>query len=410
MAQLTLNRDWPSNCEDLPACEIESPVETARRLARHLRVSEHCDLVISLTHMRVPEDMAVANATASGDSRVDLILGGHDHDVVRRYAGDTDVFAENLEQGRKISQIEADGMVPDAEGDIRLVKSGTDWKALSLIRLIVQKDEEGAVVGSQEVQQYTDIEAAIRTPQPPSPSTIEILDSIHGRVGKLAQKPLLHSAIPLDGRNSTIRSQETNMGNMLADAIRAFYDTDMGFFNSGAIRSDRILKATMPDGKPLNTDICPFENALVVKQLTGKIIWLSLENSVSDIKDGRFMQVSGLKVVASSQRPEGSRILEAFFKKPDGSFEPLDLSRTYAVAMPSFIARGYDDFDMFSTVEMSVGEEAAITDTRLLLSIFGHGEESTPEGSDMSEHAMGIERARALIVVGQSPDSLLIFR
>lgn len=41
------------------------------------------------------------------------------------------------------------------------------------------------------------------------------------------------------------------MGNMLADAIRAFYDTDVGFFNSGAIRSDRILEATIPDGKPL---------------------------------------------------------------------------------------------------------------------------------------------------------------
>lgn len=98
--------------------------------------------------MRVPEDMAVANATASGDSRIDLLLGGHDHDVARRYAGDTDVFAENLEQGRKITQLEAGGMVPDAEGDIRLVKSGTDWKALSLIRLIVQKDDAGAVVGS----------------------------------------------------------------------------------------------------------------------------------------------------------------------------------------------------------------------------------------------------------------------
>lgn len=147
-----------------------------------------------------------------------------------------------------------------------------------------------------------------------------------------------------------------------------------------------------------------------MKQLTGKTIWLSLENSVSDIKDGRFVQVSGLKVVASSQRPEGSRILEVFFEKPDGGFEPLDLSRTYTVTMPSFIARGYDGFDMFSTVEMSIGEEAAITDTRLLLGIFGNDEESTPEGSDMSEHALGMERARALIVVDQSPDSLPIVR
>lgn len=102
----------------------------------------------------------------------------------------------------------------------------------------------------EEVQQYTDTQAAIATPQSPS-NVIEMLEEIHGRVGKRVQKPLLHSAVPLDGRNFTIRSQETNLGNMLADAVRAFYDTEVGFFNGGGVRSDLILKATVPDGEPL---------------------------------------------------------------------------------------------------------------------------------------------------------------
>lgn len=140
--------DWPSNCSALPPCDIESPVLAARRLARHLRVNERCDLVIALTHMRVPEDMDVANATTAGDGRIDLLLGGHDHEVVRRFAGDTDLTAENVEQGRKVSDLEVDGRLPEAEGNIRLVKSGTDWRALSLVRLIVQRDENGNVVGS----------------------------------------------------------------------------------------------------------------------------------------------------------------------------------------------------------------------------------------------------------------------
>lgn len=243
--------DWPSNCEDLPPCEIESPVEVARRLARYLRFSEKCDLVIALTHMRVPEDMLVANATARGDSRVDLLLGGHDHDVIRRFAGDTDFKAENVEQGRKVSDIEVNGLVPDAEGDVRLVKSGTDWRGLSLIRLIVQRDDNGAVTGSTvKLRQYTDIQAAIAVPQVPL-EIVKTLDTIHERVGTLVQKPLLHSAVPIDGRNFTIRREETNLGNMLADAVRALYGTDVGFFNSGAIRFDKILKATVPDCEPL---------------------------------------------------------------------------------------------------------------------------------------------------------------
>jgi 2',3'-cyclic-nucleotide 2'-phosphodiesterase (5'-nucleotidase family) len=87
-------------------------------------------------------------------------------------------------------------------------------------------------------------------PQPPV-NISKTLDAIHERVGTLVQKPLLHLAVPLDGRNLTLRREETNLGNMLADAVRALYETDVGFFNSGAVRSDQILKATVPDCEPL---------------------------------------------------------------------------------------------------------------------------------------------------------------
>ncbi|KAL5340503.1 Metallo-dependent phosphatase-like protein [Aspergillus crustosus] len=403
--------DWPSQCEGLPPCEIESPVDVARRLARHLRVNEHCDLVIALTHLRIPEDMAVANATATGESRIDLLLGGHDHDVVRRFAGDTDLIAENVEHGRPIAEVEAGGMVPDTEGNIRLIKSGTDWRGLSLIQLIVQTDEKGTIVGSTvKLRQYTDIQADITTPPPPSPDVIETIQAIHDRVGTLVQKPLLHSAIPLDGRNTTLRSQETNMGNMLADTIRAFYDTDIGFFNSGATRADQVVKSTIPDGKALLVrdiiNICPFGNALLVKQLPGSIIQLALENAVSDSHtDGRFLQISGMKFVASWQRPEGSRVIEILIQEPNGSYEPLDPLRTYTVAMPSFIAQGYDGFSWFSKAKTIVGEEAALSDTNLMLNIFGHGGEGLAHDGEVedSPHVLGIERARKAIVVEHHP-------
>ncbi|KAL6233774.1 hypothetical protein BDW75DRAFT_241740 [Aspergillus navahoensis] len=399
--------DWPSNCELLPPCEFEPPVQAARRLARRLRVQERCHLVVALTHMRVPEDLAVAHATASGDCRIDLLLGGHDHDVLRRFAGDTDFAAENAEQGRKVTEVEVDGSIPDTEGDIRLVKSGTDWRGLSLIRLIVQRDEKGAVVGSMvKLRQYTDIEVAVAEPQAPT-HVVQILQEIDDRVGKLVQKPLLHTATPLDGRNATIRSQETNMGNMLADAVRAFYNTDIGLFNSGAVRSDRILEATEPDGEPLLVrdiiNICPFGNSILVKQMPGSIIRLALENSLSDMHtDGRFLQVSGLRVVASWHQPEWARVVDVSFQRSDGGLEPLDPDRTYTVAMPSFIALGYDGFSWFAQLESIVSEETALTEVALLLAIFGH-----EEASDGDMHALGIERARAVTVVGQNPSDHL---
>jgi hypothetical protein len=55
-------------------------VEVGRDLALHLRQEEHCDLVIALTHMRAPNDERLARSVAE----IDVVLGGHDHDYVRR--------------------------------------------------------------------------------------------------------------------------------------------------------------------------------------------------------------------------------------------------------------------------------------------------------------------------------------
>lgn len=155
--QLTAHRDWPSNCEKLPPCYIESPAKTAQRVAYHLRVRESCDVVIALTHMRLAEDMEVAEATRTGPSRVDLLLGGHDHEVVRRFGGDTDTDPATIEQGCNNEDVTADGLIRDTQGDIRIVKSGTDWRGLSLVRMMIQKDEKGRVSVSAVGGEWTNL-------------------------------------------------------------------------------------------------------------------------------------------------------------------------------------------------------------------------------------------------------------
>lgn len=88
--------------------------------------------------MRLIEDLEVANASISADTKVDLILGGHDHQVLCRRAGDTNIDPEVIIQGKDYSEIVVDGKVhPDTEGDVRIVKSGTDWKSYSIVHLLI---------------------------------------------------------------------------------------------------------------------------------------------------------------------------------------------------------------------------------------------------------------------------------
>jgi 5'-nucleotidase len=137
------DRDWPSNCQHLPPSDILTPSTVAKQVAKHLRTTMKCDFVIALTHMRLTEDLGASSATQSGEEKIDLLLGGHDHHVVRRFAGDTEENPDIIQQGCLNDEMICNGEVLEASGDIRIVKSGTNWSGFSVIRLHVNRGLDG---------------------------------------------------------------------------------------------------------------------------------------------------------------------------------------------------------------------------------------------------------------------------
>jgi 2',3'-cyclic-nucleotide 2'-phosphodiesterase (5'-nucleotidase family) len=51
------------------------------------------------------------------------------------------------------------------------------------------------------------------------------------------------SAVDLDGRFATVRTQESNLGNFVADVFREASRADVALLNSGSLRSDIIHPA-----------------------------------------------------------------------------------------------------------------------------------------------------------------------
>jgi 5'-nucleotidase len=93
----------------LPLIEVEDViyidfVQEARRLCKVLREEEEVDLVVALTHMRVPNDMVLGAEVPE----IDLILGGHDHHY-------------------EVTPAEPHGTL--------VVKSGTDFRELTLLQV-----------------------------------------------------------------------------------------------------------------------------------------------------------------------------------------------------------------------------------------------------------------------------------
>ena len=91
--------------------------------------------MIAITHLRLIEDLAVSNYTLSDEERVDLVLGGHDHHVIRRDPDDGNPDPEVLQSGFNDGGAE----VSDFKGNVRIVKSGTDWRGLSVLRLQLER-------------------------------------------------------------------------------------------------------------------------------------------------------------------------------------------------------------------------------------------------------------------------------
>ena len=74
--------------------------------------------------------------------------------------------------------------------------------------------------------------------------------------------------VPLDGRFSSIRTSETNLGNLICDIMIAATDSDLALLNSGTLRSDRIHETGAFTLRDLN-NILPMLDPLVVIEVTG---------------------------------------------------------------------------------------------------------------------------------------------
>ncbi|KFY80136.1 hypothetical protein V499_00972 [Pseudogymnoascus sp. VKM F-103] len=401
--------DWPSNCQHLPSCDILDPADIAQGTARRLRQRENCDLVIALTHMRLAEDIAVAHATRSGEGWINLLLGGHDHNVVQRASTDDETNPDVAQQGVPPT----DAAATDYQGDVRIVKSGTDWRGLSIIRLSVARLPDNSVsILNVKLKQIADLtQMPNYNDIPLCPNTLKIISDVHVKIEKLVEAPLLMTDIALEGRSQIVRSQEANLGNMLADAVRAYYNTDIAFVNSGAIRCDRIIHAQ--PNQPLRIrdviDISPFDNAFVVKRVSGRVLVEAFENSVSDAHtDGRFLQVSGVRIVADWSRLEGQRIGTVAYVPRDGPPQAMGAERMYTVAMVDFIASGFDGYRCFQDTETLVDAEGAMTDTNLLLQVFGVAPAEDSGGVGGTDRStVGIQRAKESIIRRRHSDNQL---
>jgi 5'-nucleotidase len=165
----------------------------------------------------------------------------------------------------------------------------------------------------------------------------DILTDLATRVG--------HTDVLLDARSAANRTQETNVGDFVADAFRKATSADVAVVNGGSIRAD-LTFAPGDLTKRSVFSILPFNNPVVKIEVPGDVLRKALENGVSrsaeDAEPGRFPQVSGIRFSFDASRPAGSRLVDVSVNG-----QPFDDKKIYSLATASFMAvDGGDGYDM----------------------------------------------------------------
>jgi 5'-nucleotidase len=284
-------------------------VEAAREAIARLTARGR-PLLVGLTHQTIEADEALARALPG----FALIVGGHEHDPLERTVGDT-----------------------------LITKAGSD--GVYVVRVDLQVTVDGRVLARHH--RFLPITRDIAE----DPAMAALAQGYADRLTRALDVGIGETRVSLDARNSALRTGETNLGNFVADAMRARLQADAAVMNGGGIRSNRLV----PIGRLTKRDVqafLPFLNVLVKLEVTGDVLLAVLERAVSSHprESGGFLQVSGLTLQFDAARPAGERIVRVTV-----GGQPLDPNRRYTLATNNYTAQGGDGYTMLVGAKVLVG-------------------------------------------------------
>ena len=179
-----------------------------------------------------------------------------------------------------------------------------------------------------------------------------------------------NSPVELNGQRENVRVRETNLGNVVADALYEYGQTGFSHKTNLAVTNGGGLRETIAKDKPITKGsviaVLPFGNTISQIKVTGQNIADMFTKSLGSIlqeKDGKtvldengqpllepsggFLQVSGAKVYYDTSLPAEKRVLYVEIKNPEtGQYEPLNLTKDYYLTTNDFLAAGGDGYTM----------------------------------------------------------------
>ncbi len=255
-------------------------------------VKNQTDFVIAITHLSIEDDKKLAALIPD----LKIILGGHEHTNMIFQAGET--------------------IISKADANARTVY---------IHRLLWSPSKKSLIVGS-ELKTITDS-------IPDDPATARVVNEWMTRSyagfrekGFDAGKVVAAFQEPLDGRESSIRHKQTNLGSLIARSmLAASKNAKIAVFNSGSIRLDDQLSGTITQYDIIR--VLPFGGKIVEVQMRGSLLQQLLDAGKNNAGRGGYLQYTGVEYDSTQ-------------KKWIADGKSIDVSGKYTVAVSDFLFSG----------------------------------------------------------------------
>ena len=277
------------------------------------------NIIILLSHSSYEIDKMIAANTTG----VDVIVGGHDN-----------TYLSNVSDRAK-------GPYPTVVNGTQIVQAYAYGKFLG--ELSVLFDDHGNVIYA--IGEPITIDGSVNE----NAQIVARLDVLEEPINELKETIIGNVSSALTGDRTVCRVQECDMGNMIADAMRGAV-IDKGYtialMNSGGIRAS-LDAGDVTLGEIMT--ILPFQNTLSTFKVTGEQLLAAIENGVSQVEDekGRFPQVSGMRFTFNLANPPNEGRVTSIEIDEGGSWNALDLNKTYGMVSNNFIRGGGDGYKVF---------------------------------------------------------------
>ncbi len=302
---------------------FKDPVQAATQAVAQLK-TEGVNKIIGLTHVGFNVDKELA---AQVDD-IDIIVGGHSHTELGTHPGATEPYPT---------------MVTSPNGGKTMIVADWEWgKYLGDIR--VDFDTNGVAACWEGQPRPVD---GIITPDP----AFQVkLDEFAAPLDEMKGEGIGTTSIALDGERTNVRSKETNLSNLICDALLQRTRADgvqIALTNGGGIRAS-IDEGEVTVGEVIT--VLPFGNTVTLVTLTGSQVKEALENGVSQVENGagRFPQVAGIRFAWDATKPVGSRIVSIEIEVAPGTYRPIHMDKTYRLVTNNYIMAGGDGYSVLT--------------------------------------------------------------